>query len=186
MKPALYALCVMAAVFTGSGAGAQDVPAPSGQLLTIDSEGLFLGSNFGKRVAREIEARGNILAMENREIEAELEEAEQDLTIRRGTMTAEAFLPLADAFDIRVQETRQAQAAKSRALNTLLEREREAFLTAAAPVLQQLMSEVGATVVLERRTVFISSNSSDITAAATVRINELLGEGTSIAPVADE
>lgn len=156
---------------------AQDVRAPISAILTIDSERLFLNSDFGKRVAREIEELGNDLAAENRKIEAELAQAEQDLTDRRAGMAPEAFRPLADAFDARVQETRQTQAAKSRKLNALLDQEREAFLNAAGPVLQELMEEVGATVVLERRTVFISSNSSDITSAAIARLNARLGDG---------
>lgn len=161
------------------GAAAQDVRVPAIPILTIDSERLFLGSDFGKRIAREIEARGNDLSAENRSIEAELAEAEQDLTNRRAAMSPEEFRRLADAFDARVQETRQTQTAKSRALNVALEQEREAFLNAAGPVLEALMVEVGATVVLERRTVFISSNSSDITAAAIARLNAILGEGSS-------
>ena len=70
-----------------------------------------------------------------------------------------------------------------------LDREREAFLDAAAPVLEMLMEEAGATVVLERRTVFISANSSEITAAAVARLNRTLGEGVVVpsqaAPPAD-
>ena len=158
-------------------------------ILTIDSERLFLNSDFGKRVAREIEARGGELAAENRRIEAELAAQEQNLTDRRASMTPEEFRPLADAFDARVQETRMAQAAKSRALAERLDREREASLDAAAPVLEMLMEEAGATVVLERRTVFISANSSDITAAAVARLNRTLGEGVAVpsqaAPPAD-
>ncbi|WP_299029969.1 OmpH family outer membrane protein [uncultured Sulfitobacter sp.] len=151
-------------------------------ILTIDSDRLFLSSDFGKRVVREIEERGNALAAENRQIEAELAQTEQDLTDRRASMTPEEFRPLADAFDTRVQETRQAQAIKSRDLNAQLEKEREVFLTAAGPVFEELMAEVGATVVLERRTTFFSSNSSDITSAAIARLNASLGDGTSAAP----
>lgn len=151
-------------------------------VLTIDSERLFLNSDFGKRVAREIEARGNELVAENRKIEMELADAEQDLTDRRATMTPEAFRPLADAFDTRVQETRQAQAAKSRALNVQLEQEREVFLSTAGPVLEELMRDVGASVVLERRNVFMSTNSTDITAAAIIQLNAKLGDGASEAP----
>ncbi|MEQ6247915.1 OmpH family outer membrane protein [Sulfitobacter sp. HNIBRBA3233] len=158
---------------------AQDTP-PSTPILTIDSERLFLSSDFGQRVAAEIEARGNELASENRRIEAELAAEEQELTNRRAEMTAEEFRPLADDFDARVQQTRAAQAAKSRALNSLLDREREIFLGAAGPVLQELMEDVGASVVLERRTVFISTNSSDITAAAIARINDVLGAGETL------
>jgi len=158
---------------------AQTTDLQQGLVLTIDSERLFLASDFGQRVVAEVEAAGNDLAAENRRIEAELAEAEQELTDMRATMTPEAFRPLADAFDTRVQTTRQAQAAKSRALNAQLDQEREVFLNAAGPVLEVLMQELGASVVLERRTVFISTNSSDITAEAVTRLNETLGAGAT-------
>lgn len=161
---------------------AQDARPPTTPILTIDNERLFLSSDFGRRVAREIEMNGNELATENRQIEAELAQEEQDLTDRRSSMSPEKFRPLADAFDERVQESRQAQAAKSRNLNEFLDKEREIFLNAAGPVLQELMVEFGATVVLERRTVFISSNSSDITSAAIERLNEKLGENGTQTP----
>jgi len=177
--------CIRIAVIIGMACAqpvvAQELRAPVGPILTIDSERLFLSSDFGKRVAREIEERGNDLAAENRSIEAELAEAEQDLTDRRATMTAEVFRPLADAFDQRVQETRQAQAAKSRDLNASLDKEREIFLNAAGPVLEGLMAEVGANVVLERRSVFFATNSSDITSLAIARLNQTLGDGTQSA-----
>ncbi|UWR24771.1 OmpH family outer membrane protein [Sulfitobacter sp. S223] len=182
MRRALHCLVFGLGLLFAVPASAQVLSIAETPVLTIDSERLFLNSDFGKRVAREIEEQGNQLATENRQIEAELAEAEQDLTNKRKTMTPEAFRPLADAFDTRVQTTRQAQAAKSRALNSLLEQEREVFLNAAGPVLEALMQEVGASVVLERRTVFISANSTDITAAAIARLNETLGEGDTNTP----
>jgi Skp family chaperone for outer membrane proteins len=180
MRAGLGAICLLVGlgiVFGPIGAGAQQQPLPATPILVIDSERLFLSSEFGKRVAREIEARGNELATQNRQIEAELAAAEQDLTDRRASLTPEEFQPLADAFDTRVQATRQEQAAKSRALNAQLELEREAFLNAAGPVLQDLMAEAGASVVLDRRTVFISVNTADITAAAIARLDANLGQG---------
>ncbi len=178
MRSLLSSLCLMVALLAPSDVVAQETT----PVLVIDSERLFLSSEFGKRVASEIEARGSDLAAQNRQIEAELAATEQDLTERRATMSPEAFQPLADAFDTRVQETRQTQAAKSRALNAQLEQEREAFLQVAGPILEELMEQVGASVVLDRRTVFLSANSADITTAAISRINAQLGAGTPIAP----
>ncbi|KEJ88368.1 OmpH family outer membrane protein [Sulfitobacter donghicola] len=179
MRRAVHCIGFSLALLTAAPVVSQDLGTPITSILTIDSERLFLNSNFGKRVARAVEARGNELAAENRQIEAELAAVEQELTDRRSTMTPEEFRPLADDFDARVQETRAAQAAKSRELSAMLDQEREVFLNAAGPVLQELMSEVGATVILERRTVFISSNSSDITSTAIDRLNNRLGEGTT-------
>lgn len=146
-------------------------------ILTIDSERLFGDSAFGRRVAREVEENGAELAQENRRIEAELAAEEKDLTERRPVMTPEAFGPLADAFDEKVQQTRLTQTAKGRALNELLGKERDAFLTAAAPVLESLMREAGAAVILERRSVFVSANSIDITDEAIEQLDKTLGAG---------
>ena len=93
-------------------------------------------------------------------------------------MDAEAFRSLADVFDEKVQSTRRAQEAKGRELSQLLEKEQIAFLNAAAPVLETLMREAGAAVILERRSVFLSANVIDITDAAIARIDAALGDGT--------
>ncbi|MFK7762846.1 MAG: OmpH family outer membrane protein [Roseobacter sp.] len=143
-------------------------------VLTIDSDRLFEDSRFGRETIAQIEKRGAELSAENRRIEEELSVEEKRLTALRPTVTAEEFRPLADAFDIKVQETRQTQDAKSRELTSRLEARRVMFLNAAAPILEQLMREAGAAVVLERRSIFISSNLVDITQAAIARIDSKL------------
>ncbi len=92
-------------------------------------------------------------------------------------MGAEEFRTLANAFDQKVQQTRQVQATKGRALNELLDVEREVFLTAAAPVLEQLMRDSDAAVILERRSVFVSASAIEITDDAIELLNETLGSG---------
>ena len=146
-------------------------------ILTIDSDRVFLESEFGRRVASEIEEQGTALSIENRQIEADLEAEEQELTLKRAAMTPEAFRSLADDFDEKVQTIRRAQAAKSRALNALLDEEREVFLTAAGPVLERLMRSAGAGVILERRSVFVSASAIEITDAAIDLLNETIGTG---------
>ncbi|MGC1494542.1 MAG: OmpH family outer membrane protein [Sulfitobacter sp.] len=146
-------------------------------ILTIDSDRVFQESAFGQRVAKEIEVEGAKLAADNAQVAASLESEEKQLTQQRTTMTPEDFRVLADAFDKKVQETRQAQSAKGRALNELLDQEREVFLTAAAPVLEQLMREAGAAVILDRRTVFVSASAVEITDDAIALLNETIGSG---------
>ena len=145
-----------------------NTPAPArggviSPVLTIDSERLFHDSAFGQRVTREIEAESEQLATENREIEAALEAEERDLTEKRSQMKPAQFRLLADAFDEKVQRTRAEQAAKNRALSEALDLERERFLSAAAPVLEQLMRNSDAAVILERRRVFVSSSVIEVT-----------------------
>ncbi len=147
-------------------------------ILTIDSDRVFNDSAFGERVARDVDAQGSALAAENRKIETDLEAEELELTAKRTTMDAETFRQLADEFDAKVQEIRARQAQKGRALNQLVDQEREVFLNGAGPVLEELMRDSGAAVILERRSVFVSANAIDITDEAIARIDESLGSGS--------
>lgn len=176
-------LTLLATVLAGSFVAAQEQPKPAPKvvqspILTVDTDRLYSQSAFGLRAAKEIEERGAELATENRSIEAELSAEEQELTDKRATMEPEAFRTLADAFDEKVQSTRRAQETKGRDLSQLLEKEQIAFLNAAAPVLEALMRDAGAAVILERRSVFLSANAIDITDAAIARIDAALGDGT--------
>jgi Skp family chaperone for outer membrane proteins len=159
-----------------------NTPAPArggviSPVLTIDSERLFHDSAFGQRVTREIEVESEQLATENREIEAALEAEERDLTEKRSQMKPAQFRLLADAFDEKVQRTRAEQAAKNRALSEALDLERERFLSAAAPVLEQLMRNSDAAVILERRRVFVSSSVIEVTDEAIALLDEAIGTG---------
>lgn len=161
-----------------------NTPAPArggviSPVLTIDSERLFRDSAFGQRVTREIEAESEQLATENREIEAALEAEERELTEKRPQMKPAQFRLLADAFDEKVQRTRAEQAAKNRALSEALDLERERFLSSAAPVLEQLMRNSDAAVILERRRVFVSSSAIEVTDEAISLLDEAIGSGLS-------
>lgn len=147
-------------------------------VLTIDTDRLFRDSDFGKRVVAEVEATGTKLAIENRRIEADLEAEEMRLTTVRTTMEPDAFRALANAFDEKVQQTRSEQAAKSRALNARLDQEREIFERAALPVLEQLMRNSDAAVILDLRAVFVSASAIEITDDAIALLNETLGSGS--------
>lgn len=148
-------------------------------ILTIDSERVFLESAFGQRVVREIEAQGEALTSENRQIEADLETEERDLTDMRATLAPEEFRVLANDFDEKVQQIRRAQAEKGRALSALLDKEREVFEQAARPVLERLMRDAGAAVILESGSAVASVSAIEITDDAIARLNETLGSGAA-------
>lgn len=168
---ALVAVSMSAVKASAEGGGGVQQASP---ILTIDSNKLFDDSDYGRQTIEALEARGARLAAENRRIEAELEAEEKELTELRPTMEPAEFRQLADDFDTRVQEIRRTQESKGRALNTELEERRIVFLNSAVPVLEQLMRETGAVVVLEMRTVFISSNAIDVTPIAIERLNRVL------------
>ncbi|MEP2530580.1 OmpH family outer membrane protein [Shimia sp.] len=161
-------------------ATAQDMGVPVSSILTLDSERLFAESQFGERVTRDIEAEQSILRAENRQMEAKLVEEERVLTEKRKEMTPEDFRAVADAFDARVEEIRRFQDNKASEIAQFREREEAAFVLAARPVLEDLMREARASIILEQRVILMSSNSVNITETAIARLNAAIGDGSSL------
>ncbi len=178
-------LALLLLFFTVPGQ-AQQLGLPQSAILTLSTERMFAESAFGQRIAREIEAESAVLAAENRRIEAELTADEKDLTRRRPDMEAPAFRVLADAFDQKVQANRAAQDAKAHALNQIGDIARVEFLQVARPILEELMRETGAGVILERANVFLSANATDVTDLAIDRIDRAIGDGTGLAGASDQ
>ncbi|MFU8881803.1 MAG: OmpH family outer membrane protein [Rhodobacterales bacterium] len=166
----------------GAPAAAQDMPLIRSPVLSLDQDRLFVRSDFGRRFEAELQADSALLEAENRRIEAALEAEEKDLTERRPAMNPEAFRALADAFDTKVQRIRTEQVAKARALAERTEAAQRAFLETARPVLEQLMVDAGAVVIIDPRSVVMSRAAIDVTDEATRRINAIIGDRTG-APV---
>ena len=152
---------------------------PQTQILVIDSDLLFSQSEFGVRVAQDLAVEESVLLAENRRIQAELIAEENALTEQRAEMDPVAFRAVAEAFDARVVQIRKEQDQKSANLETRRQREQEAFIRAASPILSQLMQEAGASVVVERRGVLLFDPEADITQMAIERLNVTIGDGTT-------
>lgn len=170
---------LLAAFAAGAPATAQDLPigTPTSAILTVDQDRLFSASAWGRRVASETEEAAQALAAENRRLEAELSAEEQDLTDRRAEMEPEAFRAAADAFDVKAVEIRRRQDAKERDLLRGRDSERQRFFNAAVPVMGQFMQESGASLILDRRNVFLSSDALDVTDELIARIDAEIGDG---------
>lgn len=162
--------------------GLSNVGVVQSLILTVAPEALYTRSDFGKRIANEIEAESLAIAADNRRIEAELTTEERELTVLRDTLPVEDFRARAAAFDEKVQRLRREQDERARVVGTRNEEARRALLTAAQPILLQLMVESGAVAVLDRRVVLLSVDSVDITEQAILRVNAEFGDGTEILP----
>lgn len=167
-------------VFWASMSVAQSGAVPLSPILTIESDRLFVESDFGRRVAAEIEADQSVLLAENRKIEANLAAEEKRLTDIRKTMEPEDFRAVADAFDKRVQEIRTVQDGKARTISEKGDQERKVFIQAARPVLVELLRESGAGMILERRSILVSVDAIDITDKAILRLNQAIGDGAGL------
>lgn len=155
---------------------AQSSAAPEG-ILVLNQDRLFSASLYGQRVQSELEAAGESLAAENREIEAQLTEEEMRLTGQRATMDPMAFRALAEEFDARVGEIRQAQETKAQSLSLQADAARQRFFELAFPILLDLVRERGAAVIMDNRAVLLSAESVDITTLALERVDARLGDG---------
>lgn len=154
---------------------AQDTGAPSA-VLTVDPERLFVDSRFGKAAVAKLDAAQQELLSENKKLEIALEAEEKDLTDRRPSLPAADFRKLADAFDKKAEDIRAARLAKSRSLTTLRDDDRQKFLSAIVPILGGLMGEMGALVILDKKSVFLSFERVDITDRAIARIDAELDD----------
>lgn len=183
--PILRALGLAAGLASAGPALAQDDRGLRSPILTIDSEQVFARSSLGRSIAGEVEARGAELAAENRRIEAQLIEEEKSLTEERATLPAEEFRAKADAFDEKVRRIRSEQDAKARALSQRSDAAQLDFLEAARPVLEQMMRDSGAAVILEKRSVFASVGAVDVTAEVIRRIDAAMDENGELSVTPD-
>ncbi|OUS21912.1 hypothetical protein A9Q95_02320 [Rhodobacterales bacterium 59_46_T64] len=149
-------------------------------VAVIDLDRLFLESAFGGRVARDFETRRAALMAENRSIEAALVEEERKLTEDRAGLAPADFRALADQFDEKVQRIRREQDVKVAALGQDNEAAQRLFLRAADPVLTDLMQEIGAGVLIERRYVLKLLDRVDVTALAIERVDAAIGTGGAL------
>ena len=161
------ALIVLTCALPGVGLAQNTSP-----VLTIDQDRLFAETRLGAAAIQRLEAEAQKLATENQEIENALIAEERELTEKRETLPASEFRVLADEFDVRVQRLRAEQDEKARALNRARDEARNAFLQDSAGIISAIVRSRDAFVVIDRRDVFLSADSVDITDEAIRRINE--------------
>jgi Skp family chaperone for outer membrane proteins len=151
-------------------------PAPP-PVLVVNQTVLFEQSAFGRSAQMRLEAASRALAAENREIEAALETEERTLTEQRATLPSSEFRALAEAFNLKVEGIRKAQDSKSRSITLARDEDRKRFFAAAMPVLDGILRERGAVVMLEWSQVVLSLDPIDITAEAIRRLDAEIGTG---------
>jgi Skp family chaperone for outer membrane proteins len=171
------AVLALALALLPGGLGAQSPELPKSAIVTLEPDLLFSGTRYGRALQKQLDAEATALAAENRKIDAALEAEERDLTDRRATLKPEEFRPLADAFDVKANDLRNAQEAKSRELVRLRETQRQDFFRNIGPIIGDYMLQRGAVAVLDKSTVIVSLGSIDVTAEVISLIDARLGDG---------
>jgi Skp family chaperone for outer membrane proteins len=164
----------------------QGLPFPLGQpanqpaipgLRILDDEQLFRQSQFGQRVAQEVEAASRALESENERLLQELTAREAELTALRTEMSVEEFRAAATAFDIQAEAVRQSQAEKRQRLVQFEESERRRFFASTGTILQDLLDRLGGQVLIDARAVIIGPTGLDMTEDAVAAMDSALGDG---------
>ena len=146
-------------------------------LRTVDDERLFRETEFGARVADEIEIASRALEIENDRLLAELTAREAELTRERAEMSVEAFRAAAADFDAQAESIRRDQAEKRQRLVQFEESERRRFFNQSAPVLQEVLERSGGLVLIDARAVIIGVSGLDMTDEAIAAMDEAIGDG---------
>ena len=165
----------LALVFLANLGMAQDLPSP---VLTVDLERIARESDYGQRMAAELQADTVILQSEFNRIEAELIAEEQSLVIKRDTLSSDEFKKLSQAFDEKVVSLRAEQAEKQTTLQARQVDEQREILQRIAPILYEIVSARGGAVLIDRRNIVLDLSSVDITDRAIELMNQRLGDGT--------
>jgi Skp family chaperone for outer membrane proteins len=147
-------------------------------ILIVDSERLLIETLYGRRIAADLAAQAAELQAENDRIVESLTLEERSLTVRRAEMDIEEFRTESEAFDTKVQEVRRVRDAKNVELQVATAGARGEFERQSRSVLETMMRERGAAMVIERRFVLLWTRGADITDDAIVRIDAELGDGT--------
>ena len=153
---------------------AQSIAGSDRSIAVIDQTRLFEQSLFGQRVAQEFQSRSAELSQENTEIAAQFQDEEAELVEQRKTVSSEEFQILADDFDTRVKRSRTEQDTKLRELNEFAISKRAEFFAAMEPILLSFLQERGIDIVLDRGTVILASEGTDITTLAIELANQRL------------
>ena len=148
------------------------------EIRTIDQDRLFFTSRFGERVRDQIITASRALEVENQRLLDELSEREAGLTAQRPDLSPEAFRAQADAFNEEVGGIRDRQERKSREIGQFQEAEQLRFYDLVVPLLDALLQEVGARILLDTRVVLLATEDVDLTDLAIERIDAALGDGS--------
>ncbi len=154
------------------------------QVRTIDQDRLYFESRFGRRVQADILSASQALEAENERLVAQLSARELELTEARAGLPPEEFRALADAFNDEAEAIRDDQARKSREIARFQEAEQLRFFDAVGPLLNELIAELGAELLIDSRAVLIAGDGVDLTDEAIARVDTQLGDGAD-APAVD-
>ncbi len=154
---------------------AQERAAAAQDVLVLSQERLLRDSKKGKMILAEEESQKEQRVERASILEAELEADERSLAERKSELDPETFEQLAAEFDARVVAIREEDVRAAEVLAAEFEAIRKNFFADVVPIVAQIMTERGASLIFEQRNVLFTGPNVDITDDVIARMDKAAG-----------
>ena len=148
------------------------------QVLVLDIRRALNESNAGQLILEKYKAAIIALNNEFNILQTQLIAEEQELRDLRSSMEVSEFVKLAESFDQKSTQAREEYRLRKQAIDDELNENTDRLARILSQYAGEVMEEKGATVVLMKNQVIVSSNAIDITSGVMERANQLINNDT--------
>ena len=148
------------------------------QVLVLDIRRALNESNAGQLILEKYKAAIIALNNEFNILQTQLIAEEQELRDLRSSMKVSEFVKLAESFDQKSTQAREEYRLRKQAIDDELNENTDRLARILSQYAGEVMEEKGATVVLMKNQVIVSSNAIDITSGVMERANQLINTDT--------
>lgn len=171
--PAVIGLAGVLMIFAFvSVATAQEVPAP--KIGIVDVQKVLRDSKAAKSIRPEFEKMRKAFQKQVSEQEQRLRQAEQELTRQRAILAPEAFSQKRRAFSDEARKAQSSVQERRRLLDQAFNRTKNEILKNLVVVAQQVAEAKKLNILLEKRFVFLSAKTMDVTNEIIARLDKRL------------
>ena len=146
--------------------------AGSNGILVVDLDRAYKSSKFGKIIRKNFELENQSFNEENDAILDALKREEIKLTKERESLSPEKFSKAAEAFDKKAVTIRAVRLEKIRLVDKKFQELKPLFYNQIRPIIEDIMREYDASIILEKNSVIWSLASIDITSLIVERVDE--------------
>ena len=146
--------------------------AGSNGILVVDLDRAYKSSKFGKLIRKNFELENQSFNEENDAILDSLKREEIKLTKERASLSPENFSKAAKAFDKKAVAIRAVRLDKIRLVDKKFQELKPLFYNQIRPIIEKIMREYDASIILEKNSVVWSLASIDITSIIVERVDK--------------
>ena len=146
--------------------------AGSNGILVVDLDKAYKSSKFGKLIRKNFELENQSFNEENDAILDSLKREEIKLTKERQSLSPEKFSKAAEAFDKKAVAIRALRLEKIRLVDKKFQDLKPLFYNQIRPIIEKIMREYDASIILEKNSVIWSLASIDITNLIVERVDQ--------------